>query len=494
MKSIFLILGNQLFPIDKLKKYQNSTFFMCEDLGLCTYQKHHKLKIIFFLSCMRSYADLLKQKKYKLRYFDLNKNFEIPYEKKLEKFIIDNKFKEIISFEIEDKFFETKIKKLVNKININWKIINSPMFITSRIEFKNYLKNTNKPFMANFYKIIRKKNKILIEDGKPKGGKWSYDNENRKKILNNTKIPPMIKIKATEHTIKLKKIINKKFASHPGEVNNFWFPTTHKDADKWLNFFLVKKFNFFGDYEDAVDVNNNILFHSVLSPLINVGLITPKQIMTKVMKLEKKIKINSYEGFIRQIIGWREFMRGIYQNYALQLEQNNFFSHKRLMTKSWYKGTTGLTPLDYSIKNVIKFGWSHHIERLMILCNIMNLCEIKPQETYNWFMEMFVDSSDWVMSPNVYGMGLYSDGGIFSTKPYICSSNYFMKMMNFKKGEWNNIMDGLYWRFINKNRIFFLKNPRLSMMVRIFDKMEIKRKKYILSTANEFIKNNTYVN
>jgi len=492
MKSIFLTLGNQLFPIDNIKEYKKSTFFMCEDFGLCTYQKHHKLKLLLYLSSMRSYADLLKKNKYKLKYLNLEENFEIPYEKKLEKFIIDNQYKELISFEIEDKFFEKKINRIIKKNKISWKIISSPMFITSRLEFKDYLNITKKPFMANFYKINRKRKKILIVDGKPKGGKWSYDTENRKKIPKDIKIPPMLKIKETLHTRKLKKIINEKFPFHPGDTKDFWFPTTHKDTDKWLDFFLIKKFNLFGDYEDAVDLNNNILFHSVLSPLINIGLITPQQILDKVKKLEKKIKINSYEGFIRQIIGWREFMRGIYQNYEKELTESNFFNHKRSMSNSWYNASTGLMPLDHSINNAKKFGWVHHIERLMILCNIMNLCEIKPKETYNWFMEMFVDSSDWIMSPNVYGMGLFSDGGIFSTKPYICGSSYFMKMMNFKKGKWNDIMDGLYWRFINKNRKFFLKNPRLSLMVKIYDKIDDKRKTIILSEANKFIKKNTY--
>ena len=173
------------------------------------------------------------------------------------------------------------------------------------------------------------------------------------------------------------------------------------------------------------------------------------------------------------------------------MENKNFFNHKKKMKMSWYNGTTGLEPLDYSIKNALEYGWSHHIERLMILANIMNLCQINPKEVYKWFMEMFVDSSDWVMAPNVYGMGLFSDGGIFATKPYICGSSYFLKMMDFKKGEWCNIMDGLYWNFINKNRKFFLKNPRLSMMVRVFDKMKTDRKILILKAAKQFIKQNT---
>ena len=184
-------------------------------------------------------------------------------------------------------------------------------------------------------------------------------------------------------------------------------------------------------------------------------------------------------------------MRGIYQNYDEKMQKSNFFNHKNKMKKNWYDGTTGLDPLDHAIKNAKNHAWSHHIERLMILSNIMNLCEISPKQVYDWFMEMFMDSSDWVMSPNVYGMGLFSDGGIFATKPYICGSAYFLKMMDFKKGPWCLIMDGLYWRFIDKNKKFFLKNPRLSMMVRILEKMKPDRKREIFLAANSFIKSNT---
>ena len=298
-----------------------------------------------------------------------------------------------------------------------------------------------------------------------------------KKLPDEIDIPSPIKFNHTNHTNELKIFVEKNFQNHPGHTNNFWFPTTRDQSLKLLDDFLKNKINNFGDYEDAVSKKSNIIFHSALSPLINLGLITPLEILEKIKKLENKIKINSFEGYIRQIIGWREFMRGIYQNFDVPLKKNNFFNHKNQMKESWYNGTTGLEPLDHSIKNALKNGWSHHIERLMILSNIMNLCQIQPKEVYKWFMEMFVDSSDWVMAPNVYGMGLFSDGGIFATKPYICGSSYFLKMMDFKKGEWCNIMDGLYWNFINKNRMFFLKNPRLSMMVRIFDKMKEERKK-----------------
>jgi deoxyribodipyrimidine photolyase-related protein len=371
------------------------------------------------------------------------------------------------------------------------------MFLNSRAEFNDYLSKNKKPFMATFYKTTRQKLNILMKnDGNPEGGKWSFDEDNRKKLPQDTKIPKFPNITETKHTKNLKPIIEKIFKDHPGNTQNFWFATEYNDVVKLLNFFLKEKSNLFGDYEDAVSQKNNILFHSALSPYINLGLITPEFIVSKTLQFHKKnkIRLNSLEGYVRQVIGWREFMRGIYQKYSDEMEKKNFFKHNRKMKNSWYEGTTGLPPLDYAIKNALKHGWSHHIERLMILSNIMNLCELKPKIVYKWFMEMFVDSSDWVMVPNVYGMGLYSEGGIFATKPYICGSSYFMKMMDFKKGDWCNTMDGLYWRFINRNRSFFLKNPRLSMMVRIFDKMKSDRKKLILEEAEKFINKNTYGN
>ena len=489
---LFLILGNQLFNPKYLQKYSDYIFYMSEDYDLCSFQKHHKLKILLFLSSMRSFRDELKAKKINVIYNDCLKDFKKPYEKKLEKTIKDKGIKEISFFEIEDIFFEKRLKSFFKKKNIKFNEIKTPMFLTSREEFKGYLNKTKRPFMANFYKMNRSKLNILMnKDGTPKGGKWSFDEDNRKKLPDKISIPKHLKFKNTPYTENLKKFIEINFKTHPGSTNNFWFPTTRDQSQKLLDHFLQNKINLFGDYEDAVSKKSNTLFHSALSPLINIGLITPKEILEKINKFENKVRINSLEGYIRQIIGWREFMRGIYQNYNCQIENKNFFNHKNKMKQSWYNGTTGLEPLDYSIKNALKYGWSHHIERLMILANIMNLCQIQPKQVYKWFMEMFVDSSDWVMAPNVYGMGLFSDGGIFATKPYICGSSYFLKMMDFKRGEWCNTMDGLYWNFINKNRKFFQKNQRLSMMVRIFDKMKNERKKIILNAAEKFIKQNT---
>ena len=494
MKKIFIVLGNQLFNPSYFEKFRNDhLFFICEDFQLCTYQKHHKHKILLFLSAMRSFADELKKKKFEVIYKSIEeKDFKESYVDKLFKEIEKENVKEISMFEVEDKFFEKQLLDNLKELKLNY--LKSPMFLSSRDDFKTYLNQVKKPFMANFYKKQRVDHNILVDsDNKPVGGKWSFDDENRKKLPKEIDLPEKFTLKETKHTKDLKEIVEKTFSHHPGKTKSFWTCTSRKDTESYLDYFLDKKIENFGDYEDAVDQRDNILFHSALSPQINLGLLTPEEIISKI-KSKTISKINSHEGYIRQLIGWREFIRGIYQNFDEKLEKSNFFNHKKVMKETWYTATTGLVPLDYSINNALEYGWTHHIERLMILCNIMNLSEINPKEVYKWFMEMFIDSSDWVMSPNVYGMGLFSDGGIFATKPYICGSSYFLKMMHFKKGSWCDIMDGLYWRFIDKHKDFFLSNPRLSMMVRILEKMNEERKNKIFNAANEFIKNNTYEN
>ena len=494
--NLFLVLGNQLFPLSYFEHYKKDhLFFMSEDFELCTYEKHHKNKILFYLSSMRSFHDNLIEKNFKTKYLPIeDQQFKVPYTEKLISIIKKNKISKVTSFEIEDKMFEKKIERLFTKEKIYWNILQTPMFLNSRIKFQNYISTTKKPLMFNFYKQTRKEMNILVDkDNLPLGGKWSFDDENRKKLPKKISIPKFPNIKRTNHTIELESFVEKEFKDHPGSTKDFCLATERKDVVKILDFFLKSKINLFGDYEDAVDTRDNILFHSTLSSYINIGLITPEYIIKRVLNFHKKnnINLNSLEGFIRQIIGWREFMRGIYQNYSEKLEKGNYFQHSRKMKKSWYEGTTGIDPLDYAIKNASKYGWSHHIERLMILANIMNLCEIKPKIVYKWFMEMFTDSSEWVMYPNVYGMGLFSDGGIFSTKPYICGSNYILKMTDFRKGDWCDTMDGLYWRFIKNNRIFFKSNPRLNMMVRILDSMDKNKKERIFSSAEKFIKKNT---
>ena len=238
------------------------------------------------------------------------------------------------------------------------------------------------------------------------------------------------------------------------------------------------------------------MFHSLLSPYLNSGLLDPLECVQEAEKRyslsNSKIPLNAVEGFIRQILGWREFIMGVYWANMPQYKDLNFWSHKKNLSDSWYEGTTGIPPLDDAIKESIDYGYTHHINRLMVISNLMNLSGVNPNQMYKWFMEMYIDSSDWVMVPNVYGMGSYADGGIFSTKPYICGSSYMLRMSNYKKGEWCDVVDGLYWRFIENNLGFFEKNPRLSLMTKALTRLDQDRKRLIFEKANEFIEKNTY--
>jgi len=265
---------------------------------------------------------------------------------------------------------------------------------------------------------------------------------------------------------------------------------THKDAEKWLNNFLKKRLYHFGAYEDAIQKGEPFLFHSVLSPLINIGLLTPEHVIEKTITYAKKHKtpINSLEGFIRQILGWREFIRAVYMLAGKKQKKSNFWKHKRKISKSFYLGETDITPVDDVIKRVITHAYCHHIERLMVIGNFMLLTQIHPNQVYKWFMELFIDAYEWVMIPNVYGMSQYADGGMITTKPYTSGSNYIKKMSNFKKDEWCNIWDALYWNFVYKHKSFFKKSPRMAMMVSVLRKMDKKKLKNHLSIAKKYIK------
>ena len=491
-KTLRLILGNQLFPLEIQNIEDRETVFMCEDFGLCTYEKHHKSKIALFFNAMRSFRDSLEAANIDCIYYDFNNKFEDSYIKKLSSEIKDNKFSCIRFFEIEDKPFENEVMQMISDLDIKCEVLNTPMFLDSRESFKNFVGDKKFLLQANYYKKARKEMDILIENQKPVGGKWSFDDENRKKLPKGYIIPKLPVIKERGDSDEISNFINTEFNDHPGNINNI-FPYTTEQALDWLDTFFEERFKDFGPYEDAIFMGEHFQLHSALSSSMNLGIITPQQIIIKAKDYAEAndIPLNSLEGFVRQIIGWREFIRGIYQNFSEKMIDANYWNHNRKLSEAWYTGDTGIAPLDDAIKGALEFGYTHHINRLMVLASIMNMSRIHPSEIYKWFMEMFVDSSEWVMVPNVFGMGTFADGGIFATKPYISGSSYILRMSNFKKGDWCEIVDGLYWKFIEDNKEFFAKNPRLSLMIRALDKLDQERKLRIFKAAETFIEEKT---
>jgi deoxyribodipyrimidine photolyase-related protein len=301
-------------------------------------------------------------------------------------------------------------------------------------------------------------------------------------------------VAASPHEPAVRALIASSFAHHPGELGALWIPFDHAGAEAWLRRFLEERLDGFGPYEDAISQSQGTLNHSLLSPLLNIGLLTPAAVIAACLdhahhrqERGQPVPIASLEGFLRQLIGWREFVRGIDRVHGERQAGSNFWNHQRRLAPCWSDGSTGLPPLDGAIARVNRLGYNHHIERLMVISNLMVLCEIQPQEAHRWFMERYLDSYEWVMGPNVYGMGLMSDGGIFATKPYICGSNYILKMGDFKKGPWCEIWDGLYWRFIDRHQGFFQANPRLSMMVKLLERIDPARRERLTTAAEAFL-------
>ena len=493
-KKLALVLGNCLFPDHSpLNPDKNTLFFMAEDEGLCTHFKYHKHKLMLFLSAMRSHADTIDSN-YNLTYWKLTaENSTLSYEDKLVKTLEENPaIKKIVTYVIEDKFFKQKIHNLIQDQGLELEVVDSQLFMNTQADFADYLSTTKKPFMHRFYIEQRKKFGVLLDDdNKPVGGKWSYDAQNRKKLPKDIFIPNQPSSDWTSHTHDVAELVNLLFADHPGSTENFSWATTRRQVLYRMKDFFQNRFQHFGPYEDAIDSQKTYLFHSVLSAYINMGLVTSLEVLEASLDYasQNEIHLPSVEGFVRQLMGWREFMRGMYHHFELK---GNYFGHQNKMNSNWYNANTGVPPLDSSISKVTKNAYVHHIERLMVLGNIMLLSEIHPDEVYKWFMEMFIDSSDWVMVPNIYGMSQFADGGTFATKPYIGGSNYIAKMSDYSKsGQWSDEIDGLYWRFINNNRKLFKNNPRMSMMVSLFDKMDSNKKARLMKAANNFIERNT---
>lgn len=385
-----------------------------------------------------------------------------------------------------DYLLERRVESWARKGDVQIEWHDTPNFLTPNDWWRDHFAGKKKPFMAHFYQAQRKRMGILVDaNNKPKGGQWSYDEDNRKKLPKNYSEP---KLPETEpFSEQTKSWVSMCFPDAWGDVGD-GLPHTHQQAEAWLESFLKDRFKLFGDYEDAISMNHGTQQHSLLTPMMNIGLLNPQLVVDRALEFGEAndVPLNSLEGFVRQVIGWREFMRCMYELHGRDMRLENFWGFEHDVPESFYTGRTGLPPVDDAIHRLLKTGYCHHIERLMVLGVMFQLCHVKPTAVYRWFMEMFIDAYDWVMVPNVYGMSQFADGGKFVTKPYVCGSNYVRKMSDYPKGEWCDIWDGLFWDFIASNREFYQNQPRLGMMTRQLDKMDPEKLKNHRKNASAF--------
>ncbi|MCM1983114.1 cryptochrome/photolyase family protein [Lyngbya confervoides] len=492
---MIVLLGNMLFPRHEALPLAEHDIFMAEDAQFCRRIRYHKHKIILVLSAMRHHRDCLRSQGHVVHYWEIDETSPaLSYEEKLSRTLAEHPSEAIHTYVVEDHAVRSRLEAFCNREGLRLMTHESPLFLTTQAQFQEYRKAYKRYVMVDFYKLQRRRlNILLTEDGQPVGDRWSFDDQNRESLPEDIAIPGIKPPQPTVHVQAVSSWVEAHLGDHPGQSHNFWLPVTREGAVAWMDQFFQERFAQFGPYEDALSTRDPFLFHSVLSPLMNLGILTPREVVHAALTYgeQHQIPLNCLEGFIRQIIGWREYIRGVYHDRGEDQRQSNHLGHTRQLTPSWYEGTTGLDPVDQVIGRLQTRGWGHHIERLMVMSNAMLLCEIHPQQVYRWFMEFFVDSADWVMVPNVYGMGQFAEGGVMMTKPYICGSNYLRKMGDYPQGDWCTIWDGLYWRFIHRQREMIQKNPRMSVMVRSLERMKPEKRDRLFDLAEQFLQTHT---
>ena len=419
-----IILPHQLFRKQYLSK--KNTYYIWEHPHYFESYKYNKKKLILHKASLLYYHDYLKKTNYKTIYVEIDK--DPPTDK------------EYIMFDPIDKL-------KFSKKNIHF--VESPNFLLEKTHYEAYRQKTKKFTFNNFY-MWGKKELNIIPDIK------SQDSKNRKRAPKDITYPKLPSISKTDKKWINKAIpwVMKNYPNNYGNCDNFFYPVTHVTSKKWLNDFIQQRLNDFGPYQDFIDSSSFTGFHSILSAVINIGLLQPKEIITIIMKIQKKVKIESFEGYIRQLF-WREYQRYCYIYF--EFPKQNYFKVKTSLNKKWYDGTLNVPPLDDLIQSGFDTGYIHHIGRLMFIGNYMNLIGMKPDDGFKWFMEFSCDSYLWVMYQNVYEMVFFVSGGATMRKPYFSSSNYILKMSNYKKGEWCEVWDKAFKAFIKTNRKKLLK-------------------------------------
>lgn len=488
LNSVTLIFPHQLFHNHPALQKDREVYLVEEWLFFKQYN-FHRQKLVLHRSSMKFYEDWLQQNGYTTNYIETGtKENDCRI---LVASLAQQNITHIYIAAVADNWLMQRMQSACSKHKIELHVQDSPNFLNTTQDTAGYFSKRKTYFQTDFYIWQRKKNHILLEwDGEPTGGKWSFDEDNRKKFPKKQKVPLLELPKENSYVTEAKVYVQEHFPSNYGELNTrCLFAVTFQDALNWLDNFLKHRFEKFGIYEDAIVAKESVLHHSILTPMLNIGLLQPGQIIAAALASAKKYNtpLNSLEGFIRQIMGWREFVHQVYDREGVKQRTTNYWKFKRKIPQSFWTGETGIPPMDITIKKILQTGYCHHIERLMVLGNFMLLCEFDPDEVYRWFMEMFIDAYDWVMVPNVYGMTQFADGGLMVTKPYISGSNYLMKMSDYEKGDWQSVWDGLFWRFMHVHRSFFLKNPRLGMLVNMFDKMATEKQQLHLINAEKFL-------
>ena len=475
---------------------------MCELREEVTRVKHHPKKIAFWFSSMRHFAKELENKEINVRYVyfdDVLNSHNLTQE--LQRAIEELSIEKIIVTEPGEYHLQEIIQSWEKKLNVAVEIRTDDRFLSSRDEFKQWASSKKELRMEYFYRTMRKKYQFLIEaDGSPTGGSWNYDKDNRKAPSSNIFKVKRISHKKSAIVKKVLDLVSENFNNHFGDLEPFNYAITRDQALMELDNFIVNILPYFGDYQDAMVRGEPYLYHSLLSSYMNIGFLQPHEICQKAEDAYRKgnVSINSAEGFIRQIIGWREFVRGIYWLKMPEYGKLNELKAKTALPSFYWGEKTNMMCVSEAVCHTKVHAYSHHIQRLMVTGNFALLAGLDVKKVQEWYLAVYSDAYEWVEMPNTLGMALFGDGGVVASKPYAASGQYINKMSNFCKKCYYNVKDitgpkscpfnSLYWNFLQLHRRVFFKNRRLSFMYSTWDKFKDEKKNAIKVKALNILK------
>ncbi len=504
MTKLCFILGDQLSEtissLAAIDKY-NDLIFISEVKEEATYVAHHPKKIAFIFSAMRHFAMRLKELGYRVRYtkYDDLENTG-SFEKELYRATIDEKISEVHVTQPGEWRVLEKIRTLEKQLFIPIIIHDDTRFLSSIDEFSDWAKDKKQLRMEYFYRMMRQKHHILMDNsGKPLGGSWNYDKQNRKNANHIKTFPDRFIHSIDDVTSEVLSLVETHFLNHFGQLQPFNFAVTREQALGEANYFIEHCLEYFGDYQDAMRSNEVNLYHSKLSFYLNAGLLLPLELCRMVEDAfkQKLAPLNAVEGFIRQILGWREFVRGIYWLLMPEYESRNYFNASRPLPELYWGKDTQMFCMQEVVRQTKIEAYSHHIQRLMITGNFALLAGLNPKEVCDWYLAVYADAYEWVELPNTLGMALYADGGVMASKPYAASGKYIQKMSNFCKScNYNPTevvsekacpFNALYWNFIAQHQDKLKNNPRLNYAYLNWNKMDQEKKKAILIKATQLL-------
>lgn len=477
----------------------DAPLFMVESDRAWRVVPFHKLRLAFLASAMRHFAADVAAAGRPVAYYPLRPTGYLDSLSAIRDHVSRTGSREFWVVEPSEHHTRAWLDTLPARLDIAIRYFPNTLFLTDRQEFAGWACGLRSPVMEHFYRRMRRRHGVLMDGDEPAGGRWNFDTENRRPLPEGLLIPPPPSFTPDAVTREVMAEVARRFPDHPGDVASFALPVTRRDAEAAFCDFLDRRLPLFGDFEDAMRTGQPTLFHSRISALLNAGLLDPLQCVRAAEERYRagRAPINAVEGFVRQILGWREYVYGIYWAFMPAYRDRNARGDRRPLPPFFWSGQTELNCVRQCVGEVLRDAYNHHIQRLMIICNFSTLAGLSPQAVNDWFYAMYADSHDWVVTPNVVGMGMNADGGTMATKPYVSSAAYVDRMSDYcrgcrydrkaRTGEAACPFNYLYWSFLDRNRATLGRNPRMQMILKNLDRIGPAELRQMRSAADAFL-------